>query len=533
LGGRSSRLSEIGRWPWAKDERFLGVGSEPYAHREDTAMTRREKFRAYMASVDPAASPLTAIERGFYVDPPGAISSQIIGRFEIEPTARQLVVGAIGSGKSTQLLVARDRANESPDLAASYIDVGEKQDLARARPGCLVALASLVLMEHIEGVEQSRRQRIKGWAHGYEYDPQEPDPEAYDSGYEYAPGILSPPPRRWPSIAEAYIDDLKSLVSSMAAKKKQPVCLFDSLDRINDQKVFSSLVEEDVAALHECGVGVVLVGPPRQLAGFGRIDADLFDHLHVQPPIDVVNDSAGRNFLASVLRRRAPSAERNGLGAEEPQRLDGDDAFHKRVGETTPKLVLILQTERADWMSALRTAVDEAGEVGARAWEVIHAQIRGRIPLVSTGVQPTVSPKEVHERARMFQSFRDAQNARGTLSDDALKILVRKSGGVLRDLISLAKLAGEEAYLAGKDQIDASSAEVVADRFGRSLLIGLDPRELDALKQVHATGRFVPVTTSDSALLATRRVLEYRTRPAAFAVHPCVEPLLADAGGIG
>jgi hypothetical protein len=254
------------------------------------------------------------------------------------------------------------------------------------------------------------------------------DDEGWDQGdddRDWVPGILSPPQPEWTNIEQWHVDDLNTLSQLAIAEGKHPVFLFDSMDRMSDNAAFSRMVEEDVAALRACKVGVVLVGPLRSLEGFGRIDADRFDHLHVQAPINVRDDVPGRQFLESVLERRA------------------------------------------------------AGDV---------------------------------------------------LSGDALSALVLWSGGVLRDLMSLAKLAGEEAYLDGAGAISVDHARQAADRFGRSLLIGLNQDELDKLKQVHGSGRFVQISPSDIALIATRRVLEYSEQTGTYNVHPAIAPLLADVG---
>jgi hypothetical protein len=384
-------------------------------------LTRRERFRAYMVNVDPATNPLTAIERGYYVKPPGAIANQIVGRFEIEPAARQLIVGGIGSGKTTQLLVSTNSLNEISDVVATYIDVSTRQDLGQVKPGCLVALASAELLIHTEGIDSGISLRVSSWLRGYT--DGYADQGRYDG--EWVPGILATPEPDWSNIDQWHVDDLNTLANASISGGKHPVFLFDSMDRMSDHVAFSRVVEEDIAALHACGVGVVLVGPLRSLEGFGRIDVDRFDHLHVQAPIDVRSDEFGRNFLEIVLNRRA--------------------------------------TEEM-------------------------------------------------------------------LPEDARAELVLWSGGVLRDLMSLAKLAGEEAYLDGADGISVDHVRRAADRFGRSLLMGLQPDELDKLKQVQVSGRFVQVSPSDIALIVTRRVLEYRERTGSYAVHPAIAPLLADVG---
>lgn len=386
-------------------------------------MTRRERFRKYMASVDPASNPLTALERGFYVDPPGAISRQIVARLEIEPTARQLVVGSIGSGKTTQLLVARDALNKVPDLFALYVDVSENLDLSKLRAGWLVAAASAALVEADPSTDPSLRTRVRVWVVGYLPDPNEFEPDESD----WSPGILvrSSP---WPDIEKVRVDDLQTLAATWRARGKHPVLLFDGLDRLGSAHLtrFAEVIDEDVSALHAAGIGVVLVGPIRSLEGFGRLEGDRFDYQHQQAPLDVRQAGPGREFFERVLRQRA----------------------------------------------------DES-----------------------------------------------------LLPATPLSILVEGSGGVLRDLMALAKLAGEEAYLDGADSIAETHAAGAVSRFGRSLLIGLDSFDIQTLRQVSASGRLVEVSASDVALVATRRLLVYGDGVGTYVVHPAISPLLADVGG--
>lgn len=129
-------------------------------------MTRRERFKQYMTRVAAAADPALAIEQKLYVHPPNAISDLIARQLEIDPTSRHLVVGSIGSGKTTQLLVATQELNDLPDMRAVYVDVSQKQDLVKLKPGCLVALAGLALLENQPSVARDDRKSFTQWATG-------------------------------------------------------------------------------------------------------------------------------------------------------------------------------------------------------------------------------------------------------------------------------------------------------------------------------------------------------------------------------
>ncbi|WP_437853526.1 hypothetical protein [Sorangium sp. So ce363] len=112
------------------------------------------------------------------------------------------------------------------------------------------------------------------------------------------------------------------------------------------------------------------------------------------------------------------------------------------------------------------------------------------------------------------------------LPEPVCRKLAERSGGVLRDLISLARSAGEEAYMRGADRVEEEHIDVIADAFGRQLIFGLKPAEIEVLQRVRQTGTFVPTSDDDMVLLMTRRVLEYRNGSARFVVQPTLEPLL-------
>jgi hypothetical protein len=100
------------------------------------------------------------------------------------------------------------------------------------------------------------------------------------------------------------------------------------------------------------------------------------------------------------------------------------------------------------------------------------------------------------------------------------------SGGVLRDLIHLGRLALEEAYVSGDERIAIQHVDRAADAFGRTLMIGLTRDDLELLQRVRSKGVFVETSEENLALLATRRVLEYRNTGVRYAVHPTIAPLL-------
>ena len=391
------------------------------------------KFREYMARFDAAATPEHAIERGFYVERLGrSVADEIAARIELRPTSTHLLVGGVGSGKTTQILVAHKRLGKVADLVAIYCDVSARHDIGRLVPGVLVAIAGLEI-SNIPDMEEDQevfraRQFFKHLADGYVEDESDWHERLSEKHIRdaYQKGVLSPSRPLSEHNSEYWLlshapDRLVDLSRSVETRGRHIVVLFDSLDRVGDAALFERVVQQDVAALRQADIGVVLVGPLRSMYGTDRTIVDRFDYFYYQPCVDAQQDAAGLDFLLRVLRARA---------------------------------------------------------------------------------------------------------ATDILPDASCRRLAEYSGGVLRDLISLAQAAGEEAYLAGTDTITEAHVETAADAFGRKHLLGLGPDELEGLQRVRTKGIFVQTSDKDLALLVTRRVLEYQNGRPRYAVHPTIRPLL-------
>jgi hypothetical protein len=107
--------------------------------------------------------------------------------------------------------------------------------------------------------------------------------------------------------------------------------------------------------------------------------------------------------------------------------------------------------------------------------------------------------------------------------------IVEFSGGVLRDLISLARDAAEEAYVSDRDSITLADIEKVANQLGNSYLRGLGPEAIETLLKLAGTKSIDLSKPENVELLLTRRVLEYsstdfRVHPALLSVIPRPEP---------
>jgi hypothetical protein len=122
----------------------------------------------------------------------------------------------------------------------------------------------------------------------------------------------------------------------------------------------------------------------------------------------------------------------------------------------------------------------------------------------------------------------------GLLSSASRSEVIRWCGGTLRDLLSLARAAGEEAYATGADVVQLDHVSAAADRFGRSLLLGATQAMVDRLldlKPVVSTEQgdpfraevhFTAATEADVDLLAHRLLVEVPGPTVRYFLHPTV-----------
>ncbi len=110
---------------------------------------------------------------------------------------------------------------------------------------------------------------------------------------------------------------------------------------------------------------------------------------------------------------------------------------------------------------------------------------------------------------------------------DAADIVCYASGGVLRDLITLARDSGEDAYIKGSERILPEHSGSAVEQLGESYLRGLGPEQFDILRRLRKDPSFDVTSNLNIELLVTRRVLEYSATD--FRVHPALWPLIPKA----
>jgi len=116
------------------------------------------------------------------------------------------------------------------------------------------------------------------------------------------------------------------------------------------------------------------------------------------------------------------------------------------------------------------------------------------------------------------------RGANELMSEAQMQAVCLASGGVLRDLVSLARNSAESAYLDDADMIQDLHVQRAAEQLGNSYLLGLGTKQQEILQNVLAGGGFNPSETLSMELLITRRILERADR---YEVHPALVPLLS------
>ncbi|WP_254565687.1 hypothetical protein [Oscillatoria sp. HE19RPO] len=279
---------------------------------------RLERFRKEMAAFEGSADPARSVERGHYVPhPKKSLADTIAGRIAIRPASTHLLIGGIGSGKTTELLIARDRINELEDTYAHYLDVSLEADISQMKPGVLIAMAGVAISELVSDSDKENMHKsiatIRKLAYGYKENIYESLLDDSDEGYDSSgervrvverKGIIPVGPKV-PEEIQKLLAAINSIKQILSEKYGTIVLLLDGLDRLYEDKLFLELIQ-DIKVLSDQGIGVVLVGPIQ--AAYSQYKTrfeSLVNSVYYQPCFDVTKDPDARDFFAKILAVRA------------------------------------------------------------------------------------------------------------------------------------------------------------------------------------------------------------------------------------
>jgi len=405
-------------------------------------LNRRDLFRNYMRAFNPTAPPREMIRAGLVIDElHGSLYRHLAVRADLEPGSQQLLVGGIGSGKTTELLLAESWLRSQEGAVSLYIDITAETDLSGFNEGALLAGFGRHLYRYVlskfsadAGVQQTTvketKQAIQEFCYGktetewvpYPDEPQDWEPEAEDfsdsDGYyrtREVPGKLKPPIPAIRRDLQSIGQTLSRLLALIREQKSDVVVIFDGLDRLLVPEKFVAAIYQDFRVLRGLKVSVLATAPISILYGAAQQISEQFERVHHIAPVP-----AAEPLLQTVLRRRCSDLS--------------------------------------------------------------------------------------------------------LLSEANVARLCTYSGGVLRDLITLSRDAGEEAYVAGANEVRDQDVEYSAKQLGTAYLRGLGPEQIAALWTLANTRSLNLKLPAVLELLVTRRVIEYSTTD--FRVHPALMAVL-------
>jgi hypothetical protein len=286
---------------------------------------RLEFFKQQMAAFEGSANPSKAINSGYYMtEPRNSVSDLIAGRIALRPASTHLILGGIGSGKTTQLLVTLNRVNKLPNTYARYIDVSTYTDISKISAGVLITVVGLtfasLLISNREEVIKNSIDVIQKIAYGYSEIRQEKEESnlfglSYLGGRtitkevsHYHKGILS---TEGIQQSNELIQAVLVLYNSVKSEYEQICFMFDGLDRLIDSQSFLHLVTHDMRELSNMGIGCVLIGSIFTLheeyknhEEYKSMVLQSVDYIGYQSCFDVEQDEDAYKFFESIIRNR-------------------------------------------------------------------------------------------------------------------------------------------------------------------------------------------------------------------------------------
>ena len=283
-------------------------------------INRLELFRSQIAAFDGAADPMSAISKGYFIEEPQQSSTNaLFKRISLRPQSKILLIGGIGSGKTTQLLRLQQLFQQAPDtgIYPHYVDITKYMKPNDLQVGTLDAIVSLEIMTSLEkkgfSVDKDEKEYIQEFAYGRTVAECYAELEASDDYqdddeyvYTKVPGVLSSHPRSFDSL-DGLAQVLLSLVEDCQTEFQQrPYFLFDGLDRVDELKKITRIVSAD---LQNAGIGFAIVGASSLLYSsfVNNIDTidSIFNHIEYRAAFDIRQDEETHNFFEWVLFARS------------------------------------------------------------------------------------------------------------------------------------------------------------------------------------------------------------------------------------
>lgn len=408
---------------------------------------RRQIYRPFLDRLNPASSAVLEVQ-GLIVPPehdprdPDQPPIHVVfaNTAELNRGVQMALVGGIGSGKTTELRLTHKLLKRHKDAINIFVDLAELTDINQLNPGAILIAIAMQLHRRLKKTVKenapikSAYQKLEVLARGktewveapFDYRPDESD-EGLDDDTAYVPlhtpGLLIP---RFPAI-ERKVEEARDLAIAISMplleSEAQVTVLIDGLDRLISPARFRQFVEQDLRALRDHPISIIISAPLLIWFDKNRFLQDYFDDVKHIPA--AISDPEKSDFLNQVLVRR--------------------------------------------------------------------------------GAAELMEEQEISEIARF-------------------------SGGVLRDLITLARTSAEAAYREDKDRIGPEHVRSAIRQLGKRYLVGLGKTQRRLITRLIDNEDFSTENPIGRELLVNRQVLEYFSNGRdSFAVHPALAEMLTEA----
>ncbi|MGA2737837.1 MAG: hypothetical protein ABSG65_10355 [Bryobacteraceae bacterium] len=237
---------------------------------------------------------------------------------ELARGSQMALVGGIGSGKTTELLLTQEELSRHADAVNIFVDMADYTDLSEVNPGAILATAGMQLYLHLLKNAGGKRLpdavrtawlKLRELAFGTTnrvpaetLPPQPYDDEPDDLVPVHVRGVMR---LKFPALRSQVVEilgELLAIASPLMEDEAQITLLVDGLDRLIKPELFREFAEQDLHALRETRISIITVAPLLFLYDKSRFLQDYFDVVKHIPA--AAADPRASVFLRQILERR-------------------------------------------------------------------------------------------------------------------------------------------------------------------------------------------------------------------------------------
>lgn len=287
---------------------------------ETLTFDRRQVYRPFLERLNPIALNRSVAQRNLLVVPPKSdprdpkqppIYEVFADAAELNRGTQMALVGGIGSGKTTELLLTMDRLKRHDDAVNVFLEAAEFTDFSETNPGAMLAAIGLRLFAWISklfgepsGQVQLASVKLRKLALGttewYNGPPYCEDGD--ESVPMHVPGLMKP---RFPELKER-VAEVKDLLGTVLLPflehDSQITVIVDGLDRLIEPTRFREFAEQDLRAVRGMQVTIIVAVPLLLWYDNSRFLQDYFDIVRHIPAAAIDPKESG--FLKAILKRR-------------------------------------------------------------------------------------------------------------------------------------------------------------------------------------------------------------------------------------